>query len=180
MRIIFVPYRCRSQRRLLRGLTITFTSLIGYSAMGRDCRRRRVGDRDLLWLLPLRNRSDGCYRSGADCAGSGRSDAGRLLAKRADKRDKTIKPAQCVASAGNKNKLLRFLASWQQTHGPPRKRYSRLFSPVDSDTLPGHSLRSGTSHAIWPSVLLLDNRLPAPHPARPVRQSVANPCDGGE
>ncbi len=49
--------------------------------------RRRPG-RDLPWLLPSRNRSDGyCYRSGADCAGSGRFQMlGDWLAKRADKR----------------------------------------------------------------------------------------------
>lgn len=75
---------------------------------GRDCRRRR-GRRpgDSLWLLPLRNRSDGCYRSGADCAGSGRSDAGRLAGKTCRQARQTLSWLN-VASAGNKNKLLRF------------------------------------------------------------------------
>ncbi len=75
---------------------------------GRDCRRRR-GRRpgDSLWLLPLRNRSDGCYRSGADCAGSGRSDAGRLAGKTCRQARQTLSRLN-VASAGNKNKLLRF------------------------------------------------------------------------
>lgn len=75
---------------------------------GRDCRRRR-GRRpgDSLWLLPLRNRSDGCYRSGADCAGSGRSDAGRLAGKTCRQARQTLSRLN-VASAGNKSKLLRF------------------------------------------------------------------------
>lgn len=75
---------------------------------GRDCRRRR-GRRpgDSLWLLPLRNRSDGCYRGGADCAGSGRSDAGRLAGKTCRQARQTLSRLN-VASAGNKNKLLRF------------------------------------------------------------------------
>ncbi len=107
MRIICTVLLPEASAGLLRGLTITLVSnrLLGD---GRDCRRRR-GRRhgDSLWLLPLRNRSDGCYRSGADCAGSGRSDAGRLAGKTCRQARQTLSRLN-VASAGNKRKLLRF------------------------------------------------------------------------
>ncbi len=80
MRIICTVLLPEASAGLLRGLTIT---------------------------LPLRNRSDGCYRSGADCAGSGRSDAGRLAGKTCRQARQTLSRLN-VASAGNKSKLLRF------------------------------------------------------------------------
>ncbi len=73
MRIICTRTVAGSQRRPLRGLTITLVSLIGYSVMARDCRRGGKTAIRYGYFVPLRNRSDGCYRGGADCAGSGRS-----------------------------------------------------------------------------------------------------------
>lgn len=107
MRIICTVLLPEASAGLLRGLTITLVSLIGYSAMAGIVGGGGVGDRDSLWLLPLRNRSDGCYRSGADCADSGRSDAGRLAGKTCRQARQTLSRLN-VASAGNKNKLLRF------------------------------------------------------------------------
>lgn len=78
MRIICTVLLPEASAGLLRGLTITLVSLIGYSAMAGIVGGGGVGDGDSLRLLPLRNPCHDRHRGGADYSGTGCSGAGRL------------------------------------------------------------------------------------------------------
>lgn len=79
LRIIATVLLPEALAGLLRGLTITLVSLIGYSAMaGIVGGGGRGGFGDPFWLLPLRDGSHGDYRGSAGGAGATGANRRRL------------------------------------------------------------------------------------------------------